>query len=518
MTIQRAASLPLSSPCFLLENHDEAYWIWRENHLQDCPLFHFDAHIDISWISPDPSILLTQSKMADVLSKSRAEIFWDLRPRTFEEKVDLGNYIQQAIQDGIVSEFVWIYPDAPRRTKQIHAVRHILKEQAISSSGWMKWREDPSGIFSGTLFGKPFKAFPFSHLSSLQLPQDILLDIDIDFFTTQHLDSRYYPYSDPHRPQCWLSPKHFVEELCRGCHLDRYIATIAHSVEEGYTPLPLKFLGQEISKRLAGTLTESEEEVCSFLYDLWSHGLDEKTGSALQAFADLLQKEPAKPELEFNLAWHLLEQNRIEDAKPHYERATRLDPAYRTDYNHPGPIWWNLGKPQKAAASYHRALCLDPHHPGSRIFEIKEELTKHRFKRALEKVRECLEDGIDQPELHLLRAQAYLGLGEFEKAWDEIQRVEIPWKGQGRDASRYLSCRGHIALKLKRWEEALSDFKQLQLFTLRDPRLQWILTGLYFRRRNFYKARRHFLKWLAALFSWFFKPWVKRKRLQKALR
>ena len=45
------AGSKLEDPVFLIENHDQAYKIWRELGLKERTLVHVDAHHDMRWNS-----------------------------------------------------------------------------------------------------------------------------------------------------------------------------------------------------------------------------------------------------------------------------------------------------------------------------------------------------------------------------------------------------------------------------------------------------------------------------------
>src|SRR5665647_2033865 len=80
----------------LVENHDEAYHAWRHAGFLGRQLVHVDAHHDMAWLA-DPG------------------------------QLNIGNYLCQAIKDGVVSEVVWVVPDASWTTRAKRAIlrRHL---------------------------------------------------------------------------------------------------------------------------------------------------------------------------------------------------------------------------------------------------------------------------------------------------------------------------------------------------------------------------------------------------------
>src|SRR5207245_167351 len=69
------------TPSFLLEKHDEAYYIWRDAGVRDATLIHVDAHHDM----------------------------W---PIAEGKHTTVGDYVFRAMKEGIVKEIFWVVPDA----------------------------------------------------------------------------------------------------------------------------------------------------------------------------------------------------------------------------------------------------------------------------------------------------------------------------------------------------------------------------------------------------------------------
>src|SRR5260221_2579672 len=87
-------------PLHVFENHDEAYHVWRRAGLTGKILVHLDAHHDMQWL------------------ESRAELH-------------IGNYVCQAMKEGIVAEVFWIVPDPTwtSATSRKHLLRVVKRLQ-----------------------------------------------------------------------------------------------------------------------------------------------------------------------------------------------------------------------------------------------------------------------------------------------------------------------------------------------------------------------------------------------------
>src|SRR3989449_3878997 len=321
----------------VVEDHDEAYHAWKKAGFENKILVHFDAHIDFAWIAPTTETLLEKPSLPDMWSPLHRPPFWRLSEKTEEERTHLGNYIHQAIRAKIVREFVWVYPDDPDLTNQTRAVRSTLEAIAAAAPGLFQLTQArEAGYFEGRIYGRRLLAIPYSAYQAYVPQEEVLLDIDLDFFIIQSLYSRHYPYADVRTPCFWLSPAEFVADL-HASGLRYKFVTLAYSVEEGYTPLRLKFLGMELAKRLLRSLSEDEECRFEALRELFKPSTRKDPESAVRRLEKLIAVHPNDAALRFNLAMLLLEGNNIPGAAAQYRKAIEDDPTYRTPYNHAGP-------------------------------------------------------------------------------------------------------------------------------------------------------------------------------------
>jgi tetratricopeptide (TPR) repeat protein len=478
----------------VVEDHDEAYYVWKAAGVQHRVLLHFDAHIDFAWIAPSPEILLKQTRLSDVFSALHQTPFWTLSGKTEEERTHLGNYIHQAIRADLVQEFIWVYPEDQDRAKQASAVRSILESLAATAPQLFQlFNPADTGCFEGRIYGKRFRAFPYSAFSTQAFEEVVLLDIDLDFFIVRSLYSRHYPHADVQTPSFWLSPAEFVARL-HASGLRYELVTLAYSVEEGYTPLRLKFLGTELAARLARSLSDEEERGFRILRDLFGADAPPHPASAVQTLEEELSRNPGSAALQFNLAMLLLEVNDISRAAAHYACAIEADPSYRTRYNHAGPVLLDQGLTREASASYERMKRLDPAHTYYRLFDLESLAASGNWAQALALGRELSRNGVDDPTLPLTLAECYLHLHRYEDAWRELGLYRPSATGGLRHDIRHAWVKARVAEALHRLEEAVACYHALIRHGVRAPGLHWSLTRLYVHKRNFYKARRHLLK------------------------
>src|SRR2546429_6125546 len=97
----------------MMEDHDGAYYAWKQAGVRGRILLHIDAHIDWAWIGDrDPRDLLEARSLAEVESLLRERCLWNLSDRRPDDLIHIGNYIYPALKEGIVKEFYWIVPDS----------------------------------------------------------------------------------------------------------------------------------------------------------------------------------------------------------------------------------------------------------------------------------------------------------------------------------------------------------------------------------------------------------------------
>src|SRR6516225_6170517 len=106
-----SAAFPCSAPrigavpvdkVFLIENHDQAYYIWRDAGVRNRTLVHIDAHHDMSWADDKTTI-------------------------------SIGNFICLALKQALIQEILWVVPDATfqdakNRKAVLRHLQHILKK------------------------------------------------------------------------------------------------------------------------------------------------------------------------------------------------------------------------------------------------------------------------------------------------------------------------------------------------------------------------------------------------------
>lgn len=282
-----------------MENHDEAFFVWRNAGVKDRVLVHIDAHHDMWWIP-------NQTAMT------------------------IANFICPALRQDMVREMFWVVPDgafenAKSRKPVLRHLKRILKEYPDASRSPVV---DDHRI-TATVLGKRLTVCPLRSLPPL--PENVLLDIDVDYLIIPRV---FHGESDRHSALPWRWPS---ELLSRLTSLQTDLVTVVYSVEGGYTPLPWKYLGDELVLRLkqpGGGGSELEGMECLRAgAEAEQRGEPEPAESQYRRAMRLLPRSAAPP---YRLARLLVRAGKQEDGRRLYRQAVELDSSYRGAYSSAG--------------------------------------------------------------------------------------------------------------------------------------------------------------------------------------
>jgi tetratricopeptide (TPR) repeat protein len=309
---------------FLIENHDEAFYIWRDAGISKRTLLHIDAHHDMWWTDD-------------------------------ETPITIANFVCSALKQDLLQEVFWIVPDATfqnvnSRKPVLQHLKRILREYPGKST----IDEDDRRITASVL-GKRLMVCPLRLLPALHEP--VLLDIDVDYFVIPRV-----AYGEPDQhvllPWCW--PNELVRRL-NDAGVQSDLVTIAYSVEGGYTPLQWKYLGQELVLLLKEPLGASTDIIGM---ECLRQGAEaEQRGQAVIAESKYRQARatlPSAAAAPHRLARLLANLGRVNEARQFYAQAVRLDASYESAYSSSGFHSYWRGDLRTAEREFQRSLTLNP--------------------------------------------------------------------------------------------------------------------------------------------------------------
>lgn len=326
-----AAPLPVSycsdgrRQIFLIENHDEALFAWKRAGVSARILVHVDPHHDMWWNRPGTGI-------------------------TF------ANYVSVALQEDRVRAVYWVVPEASWATARTRRqIFHELRAIQRAYPGPHRAIRFERCRARTKVLGKRLEVCSLDSLPEVGEP--VLLDLDVDFLVLPRVADN--PSADhPELPCCW--PEDLVARMgARNLCWD--LATIAYSVEGGYTPLRWKYLGEELALRLgADQASDARLDAMACLRAGAEAAFRGDRDAAMAAYRAAAARWPDSAAPLLHLALFLQRLGDLDQARNLYRRAIECDPSYRTAYSSEG-LWhsWNH-QPQAAASEFRRALELNP--------------------------------------------------------------------------------------------------------------------------------------------------------------
>lgn len=203
-------------PAVPMEEHHEAYFLWKSLGIQDAWCWHFDAHLDIGREGLDSSRLAALKGCQSSLEAEGKQLLgscylpWG--------GLHCGNYLYPAIKEGIVGRLNWVLPPYLPIGDRLRWVRdHLDGWFELSLTDYASFREE-NGRIVGHALGIPIEVGTWESFEPPNTP--VLIDVDIDYFLTED-------------GEVWWEPDELAESLKRW---DSLCTTVAYSVKGGYTP------------------------------------------------------------------------------------------------------------------------------------------------------------------------------------------------------------------------------------------------------------------------------------------
>jgi len=375
----------------LFEDHDEALKVWRQKKIKGIDLVHVDAHIDFSFhaVKAKDQIIKEARTLTQLKQELEKSLLYQRYERDFDKQTNIGNYIYQAMCEGIIRDFYWVVPGGLKEFKNsLKIIKGMLKSLSKQDPYQYRFALRASrftlndGIVSVRLFGRKFVICILEKLPILK--QRVLLDIDTDFLVIDSLSSANNTAKiGKRRP--WIRPDRLVKELLISKKLRPTFTTIAYSVNGGYTPMRYKILGDE----LAHCLTPIQ----------FKERYREKSAASLS-----------------------FERFESTGKKKYYQRAIKLDPSYRAADNNYGPLYLSIRKFFRAQKEFMKIAKADPENPYAFIGLGNVALEKKDFRKAKKCFSRALKQKKKLPSGLFGLAQAEFKLKNFKKAKDLFNR------------------------------------------------------------------------------------------------
>ncbi|MCX6796603.1 MAG: tetratricopeptide repeat protein, partial [Candidatus Falkowbacteria bacterium] len=248
----------------------------------------------------------------------------------------IGNYIYPAMCEGIVKDFYWVIPGTLKEFEQsVKFIKNMLKgfsrqdpyylgrrSPACRQAGKVSARRMKDGIITTKIFGRKFLICILEKLPIFR--QDVLLDIDADFLTTDSLLNANNTSRIGKRVP-WIYPDRLAEVLNERIRNSK-ITTIAYSVNDGFTPIRYKVLADELAYYLSPDHFKeyyNQKLIASVFFDYF----------------------------------------RLTGQKKYYLKAIKMDPSYSAADNNYGPLYLSIRKFSQAKKEFLKIANVDPRNP-----------------------------------------------------------------------------------------------------------------------------------------------------------
>jgi len=375
---------------FLVEDHDEVLRIWRKKDINGLDLVHLDAHIDFGFhpAKPIEKIIKTARNLKELKSNLEYTLSFLHYERDFAKQTNIGNYIYPAMEEGIVHNFYWVIPGGIKEFREsAKIIKNILKGFSKQEPARINRRPQimgcklKDGIISIELLNRRFTICILEKLPILR--KKVLLDIDTDFLVIDSLFNADNTKCIGKRKP-WIQPEDLIKILKQKIKNPK-VLTIAYSVNGGYTPIKYKHLGDEIAYYFA-------PRDCKRSFEINSQ------------------------------AAHYFNLFSSTNKSKYYQKAIRLNPAYRAADNNYGPLYLSLRKFSQTQKEFSRILKVDPENPACNLGLGNLALQKKDFKNA----KKYFSKAKNQPKSYngKIRTQALFGLAQAEFSLKNSKRAK----------------------------------------------------------------------------------------------
>jgi tetratricopeptide (TPR) repeat protein len=329
----------------LFENNSSALIAWRRAGVRERVLVHLDGHSDLDWL-PDETI----ARLAAATPEELSDL--ELHPYSMDggtmDRFAIWNFIYPAARLGIVRELVWVVPDGTLADRA--AAERLLREVILYKIQWLRLEEARSlrydgRVVRGEILGLPVTICELDDLP--ELPEPVLLDIDLDYFTTRSALTQYVTDVP------WVLPERVVVTL-RDKAVQTDLATVCLSTFGGFLSPGNRWLGRSLERWLrAPHRPPAGSELDHVRLEQSAPG---DPARQLRTYYELVGRWPEDPTLWYALADVLEGSGRFDEADQARRRAAKLDPVLQHGHLFAADRLWINEAYEAALARYDRYL------------------------------------------------------------------------------------------------------------------------------------------------------------------
>lgn len=328
----------------LMENHSSALIAWRRAGVRDRIVVHIDGHSDFDWL-PDETVARIAAAMPDEMWE------YERHPYAMDDSILSGfsiwNFVYPAARLGLVRELVWVVPDGTLEdsTSAWRLVRELIidKLERVEVEEAFGLHLD-GRVVRGEVLGLPWTVCELRDLPEIEEP--VLLDIDLDYFTTRSAISQQVtamPWIDPETMLATLAEKGIRSE----------VTTLSLSTIGGYLPPSNRWIGRYLLQRLRDPRS-GLSDIETLRREAIVRGAEGAGPEAIAALRELTRIAPDDACAWYCLSRYLREANLEDEGRDALARSMNLDPLLSHEYLFAGDSYWLNGRYRDALDMYRR--------------------------------------------------------------------------------------------------------------------------------------------------------------------
>lgn len=230
------------SQVFVFEEHSSSLPVWWEYGKQHTVVY-LDAHLDLQQTAEEHIQKLS-------LAKTKTQVEALGAPHHLEQAsrfaYGIENFLYAAKRLGLIKRLIWVAPDHIPRDYSPQLLDFVQQMDGITFNELTSFKKIGPEALRGTLLGLDITICSYQALESLDVPDEYLLDIDIDYFVRVPDD------------QLWVDPLAVVESIISQLG-EPQKATISRAVGSGFTPLSFRFVADAIRSQLIENNKETKK-------------------------------------------------------------------------------------------------------------------------------------------------------------------------------------------------------------------------------------------------------------------
>ena len=299
-------------PIHLFEEHASTLPVWWADRGTPRTVVYLDAHLDLQRLAESQIEALQRCLTTDEIQALEAPSHLD---QSSDYAYGIENFLYAAGRLGLIDRLICVTPPHIPRHYSESLLAYLQQMDGVSFEELTGFKEIRTGILRGRLLGLDITLCDYQQLGALELAGDYDLDIDIDYFVKVPED------------RLWTDPGQVIHAILAQLGPPR-IATVSRAVGSGFTPLPMRFIGDYIVAVLAET--ETSEKHYHQLY-LALQALSEQRAEA--ARLETSRAVEARPACAASCFTHALVLEQLGDAsaREFRQRAARIDEHYAFD-------------------------------------------------------------------------------------------------------------------------------------------------------------------------------------------